>query len=74
MGNFRDIIMSVYTSKLTILGHFKPYQVLAATLHYFYVRNKHFHFFKIPRKKYMGVQTHKPTCTTKIIAYISSNV
>ena len=65
MKNFKGIIMSEYTSQLTILRHFlkifsmihicplNPLQVLSATLHYFYVRNSYFNSKYTPKLEYL---------------------
>ena len=63
--NSAHIIMSEYTSQLTIMRHFpkifsmihmppKPMiAVLAATLHYFYVRNSYFNSKYTPKLEYL---------------------
>ena len=65
MRNFKGIIMSMYSFKLTILRHFlktlsmihicplNPLQVLAATLALFYVRNEHFKSKYTPKLEYL---------------------
>ena len=63
MKNFKGIIMSEYTSQLTIMRHFpeifsmihmplKPIALsaMAATLHYFYVRNSYFNSKYTPKQ------------------------
>ena len=67
MKNFKGIIMSEYTSQLTIMRHFpkifsmihmppKPMiasAAMAATLHYFYVRNSYFNSKYTPKLEYL---------------------